>query len=245
MKDITSQFNEQYTPRKAILIYQSSANEENGLRDGQGIYVESYDIGKNGNPVNAHPLTIKEMLSLSKVLQSAKELQTNYFTSKGLLPANVLHLEATEAGSVIWYSPAQEINLFFSTALGIPCGKACVPAMVWKADKENLSVFALKENDKPTVNTKLYHAPFFNIYKAGHVCMGTVEVFVKQEHCLEDFMTKWEDYFWNSYFSHFIEAFAPVKGNMVLLWQRLIRTNEPFPVSVLKPTDKTVKNLLP
>ena len=161
------------------------------------------------------------------------------------MPSNVLHIEAKERGNVIWYTPAQEVNLFFSPALGIPNGKACVPAMVWKADNESLSVFALKGNKKPTVDTKLYHAPFFNVYQSGNVCMGTVDVTVKQESCLEDFIKKWEDYFWNSYFSHLMEGFTPVKDNIVLLWQQLIRTNETFPVSVLKPTRQTIENLIP
>ncbi len=245
MKNITQQFKEQYIPQKAILIYHSSMGEENSLHQNESIYVESYDIGKNGNPVNAHPLTIKEMLLLSDLLQSAKELQTNYFTSKGILPTNVLHLEATERGSIIWHTPAQEVNLFFSPALGIPNAKACVPAMVWKADGESLSVFALKGSKKPTTETKLFHAPFFNVYKNGNVCMGTVDVTVKQENCLEGFITKWESFFWNSYFSHLMDGFTPVKGNMVLLWKKLIETKEPFPVSVLKPTRQTIENLLP
>ena len=245
MKNITQQFKEQYTPEKAILIYRSNSGEQTGSYQNEGIYVESYDIGKNGNPVNAHPLTIKEMLLFADLLQSANEVQTNYFTSRGIMPSNVLHIEPTQRGSIIWYTPAQEISLFFSPALEITNAKAYVPAMVWKAGSEGLAVFALKGNKKPTPRTKLYHAPFFNIYKNGNVCMGTVDVDVKQERCLEDFIAKWECYFWNSYFSHLMEGFTPVKGNIVLLWQQLIRTNEPFPVSVLKPTGKTVETLLP
>ncbi len=245
MENITQQFSEQYTPQKAILIYQSIYEQENDAGEHSGIYVESYDIGKNGNPINAHPLTIKEMLLLSDLLQSAKELQNNYFTSREILSSNILHIEAKERGNVIWYTPAQEVNLFFSSALGIPNGKAFVPAMVWKAGREDLSVYALKGNKKPTAHTKLFHAPFFNIYKSGKVCMGTVDVVVKHEDCLEDFITKWEGYFWNSYFSHLMEGFTPVKGNIVQLWKQLVETNEPFPVSVLKPTCQTIENLLP
>lgn len=245
MKNITQQFKEQYTPEKAVLIYRSKIGEETGSYQAHSIYVESYDIGKNGNPVNAHPLTAKEMLLFADLLQSAKEMQIKYFTSRGIMPANVLHIEPTQRGGIIWYTPAQEINLFFSPALKIANGKAYVPAMVWKAGSEHLSVFALKGNKKPTPRTKLYHAPFFNIYKNGNVCMGTVEVTVKQESCLEDFITKWEDHFWNSYFSHLMDGFTPVKGNIVLLWKQLVETKETFPISVLKPTHQTIENLLP
>ncbi len=244
MKDITNQFYEQYIPKKAILIYESIQKREFSPRDCAGIYVESYDIGENGNPRNAHPLTIKEMVLLSDLLKSAKELQANCFTSKELLPINVLHIETTDGGRVIWYTHAQKINLFFSSELGITNGKACVPALVWKADKENLSVFALGINKRPTMQTKLFHAPFFNVYQNGNVCMGTVDISVEQESCLEDFIKKWEDNFWNSYFSHLMDGFTPVKENIVLLWQELINKQEPFPVSVLKHNNKKLKNLL-
>lgn len=242
MKNITKQFDEVYIPRKALLLYEYNPSKSTGANS--KIYVESYDIGKTGRPINAHPLTIKEMILLNRVLQSTRECQTHYFNSSGLLPSHVLHIDNTEMGSIIWYSPAQAMNLFFSPALGIPNGKACVPAMIWKANRENLFVYALKSNKKPDVNTKLFHAPFFNVYQNGKVCMGTVELSCKDS-CLEDFITSWEHSFWNSYFSHLMEGFTPVKGNIVLLWKHLIQTGENFSLSALQSNGQSLKNLLP
>ncbi len=246
MKNITHQLNDSYFPYKAILIYQRHEDDGKDIpRFGSPVYVESYDIGKNGNPINAHPLTIKEMSGLATLLQSSQELRTGYCIAEGILPAKVLHINTQGTGCVIWYTPPQEVSLFFAAALDMPSGKAHVPALVWKADKERLAVFALKGSQKPQLHTPLFHAPFFNIYEGGDVCMGTVAVDIKQSECLEDFITKWESYFWNSYFSHLIDNFTPVDGDIVLLWKQLVKTNEKFPVQVLKPTSTTIQDLLP
>ena len=243
MENITHLFNDYYVPEKALLIYRCR-NRENDSRTDENIYVESYDIGKNGNPINAHPLTAKEMLALSQIFQSCKELKTTYLKSKGLLPANVLQINTQGQGSVCWYTTACEINLLFTPALGIPSGKANVPALVWKASREQLTVFAIKGNKRPSASTPLYHAPFFNVHANGNVCMGTVDIDIPGDTCLEEFIKYWEDYFWNSNFSHMMEGVNPVKGNMVLLWKQLVNTGENFPATSLKKTGYTIQNCL-
>jgi PRTRC genetic system protein B len=238
MKNITSEFSNIYTPVKALLFYQCDKGKEDN------VYIESYDIGKSGRPVNAHPLSAKEMIDLSTLMQSANELKTDYLNSEGLLPANVLHINAKGTGEVIWYTPAQTVNIYFAAALDIPCGKAKVPPMVWKAGKENLSVFALNKNKRPKAETALYYAPYFNIYRNGNVCMGTVDVEIAQDSCLEAFIQQWQDYFWNSYFSHLMEDFNPVSVNIVQLWKSQVEKGEEFPLDILKKTNYNLKDIL-
>jgi PRTRC genetic system protein B len=134
--------------------------------------------------------------------------------------------------------------LFFASALGIPSGRGKVPGMIWKAGREELAVYAVKGNKKPCSKTKLFHAPYFNIYKEGRVCMGTVRVNITESARLEDFMAQWENYFWNSYFSHLMGEFNPVTENIVQLWQAQVATDSSFPVQILKPTNFTLQNLL-
>jgi len=57
-------------------------------------------------------------------------------------------------------------------------------------------------------------------------------------------MGKWENYFWNSYFSHLMGEFNPVTENIVQLWQAQVATDSPFPAQVLKQTNFTLQNLL-
>lgn len=249
MTNISENFNEQFVPVKAILIYQNQLCVKNEYgyeadRNAQ-VYVESYDIGKHGKPINAHPLSVTEMLSLSKLFQSSEELKSLYFKPKGLLPANVLYLDAQSEGYAVWYTPPMEKELFFVQDLGIPSGKAHIPALVWKASRNSLYIYALKGKGKPTANTTLYHAPFFNIYENGNVCMGTVNIAIDRYTRLEDLITMWQVYFFNSYFSHTIGSHQGAKSNLVSLWQQQVATGKAFPSDQLhKHRNLTLKSII-
>ena len=128
--------------------------------------------------------------------------------------------------------------------LGIPNGKAKVPPLVWFANKNSLSVFALSSDRRPTEKTLLHYAPFFNLYENGNVCMGTVNIDIQNSASVEEFIQAWGSYFFNSYFSHLLGNYNPIKGNCVNLWKNLMETKEFFPKSLLISNNKTLKNLL-
>jgi PRTRC genetic system protein B len=236
MKNVAAAFNNIYLPKKALVVYQSLADEN-------GLYVEAYDMDVNGKRINAHPLSVKETIALAEVLNTCTELSNDFLISKGLLPENVLHVNA-KLGYAVWHTPEQKVNLLFKKELGIACGEAFIPAMVWKARKDSLYVYAMKESKRPTGATKLYFAPFFNIHGDGNVCMGTVNIEIDKHYCLEDFIKAWEDYFFNSYFSHLIGNYSPTKGNIVQLWKGLVGTDRKFPNEVLIKNGKQIKDLL-
>ena len=236
MNDITQNFGTLYYPKSALVFYETKGTETD-------MYVEHFDMDSNGNPINAHPLTVKEANVLTKSLQTDEEKNKAFLKPKGILPTNILHINPSEKGTVVWYTKAQQRKLYFVDSLDIPNGKAQVPPMLWFADKNSLTVFALANNRRPTVNTALYYAPFFNIYEKGNVCMGTVSIDIKNSASVEEFIQAWEDYFFNSYFSHSL-CENLIKNNIVSLWKSLINTNKPFPIEVLKTHSKTLKNLL-
>lgn len=236
--NITKDFGTLYYPKSALVFYQSKGSNTD-------IYVEHFDMDKNGNPVNAHPLTVQEASALAKSLQTEKEKNTAFLKSEGILPSHILHINpSTEKGTVVWYTKAKQQQLYFVEGLQIPSGIASVPPMIWQASKNSLTVFALTSDRRPTVKTKLYHAPFFNIYEDGKVCMGTVSIDIKNSASVEEFTCSWEHYFFNSYFSHLLGSNNPVKGNCVALWKSLVNSDKPFPKEVLKLKNKTLKNLL-
>ncbi|RKT01769.1 PRTRC system protein B [Chryseobacterium defluvii] len=237
--DITQDFEGLYHPKCALVVYEAEGRQND-------IYVEHFDMDSNGNPINAHPLTIKEAEILSKALQIEQEKENGFLKPKTLLPTNILSLDpSTEKGTVIWHTKAQLKQLFFVESLGIPNGKAHVPPLLWKANKHKLSLFALKSNRRPSERTKLFHAPFFNVYNNGSVCMGTVHIDIKKSTSVEEFIQGWEHYFFNSYFSHLLESGSHIKGNCVSLWKRLIKQGASFPSDVLMPNHLTLKNILP
>ncbi|WP_217607215.1 prokaryotic E2 ligase family D protein [Chitinophaga sp. GbtcB8] len=235
--DITRNFGTLYHPKSALVFYETGGSNSD-------MYVEYFDMDKNGNPVNAHPLTIREAQRLSKALRLQEKESQSFLRPKGILPNNVLHINSAENGNVTWYTKQQVRQLYFSEKLGLPNGNACVPPLLWHANRNALMVFALASDRKPSEKTVLYHAPFFNVYDSGNVCMGNVDVQIKASASLEEFMNAWETYFFNSYFSHLMQDHNPIKGNCVSLWGKLLRTGEPFPKDVLVKNNRTVKNIL-
>jgi PRTRC genetic system protein B len=236
MTDITKNFGSLYYPQKAFVVYKDTKNHN--------IYVEAYDMGSDGTPINAHPLTVKESNALAKALDTTDELKRNFLKPAGLLPSNVLHIDTGHNGFALWHTRQQKISLLFSKALGINNGEAYIPPLVWKADKERLWIYAVKQGTKFDLETPLFYAPFFNSYEDGNVCMGTVAVNITPDCTLEEFIGLWQDYFFNSYFSHLIGGHSPVKGNIVQLWQDMVNTNKKFPLKILVKNNLTIKDLL-
>jgi len=236
MNNITSQFSKNFQPKKAILVYQSTAEED--------FYVESYDIDKSGRPINPHPLALEEGIALSRALQATGELSAGFLTPKGTLPQNLLCLNASQDGYAVWHTPAKKAHLLFAKSLGIADGIAYIPPMLWKADREKLQVFALEAKGRPTDKSKLFHAPFFNIYAKGDVCMGNVNIEISGDLHLEGFISEWERYFFGSTFSHLLGDSSPVTSNIVQLWKSLVGTNQRFPMQILKFTGHYLREVL-
>lgn len=237
-KDITENFDGLYHPKAALVIYQTQGSETE-------TYVEHFDLDRNGSLINAHPLTVREAQQLAKTLDSKEETSKAFLKPKTIMPTTVLHINPAQDGTVLWYTKAQMRQLYFAGSLGIPNGMAKVPAMLWYANKNNLHVYALPNDRRPTEKTQLHHAPFFNVYANGDVCMGSVDINIKKSAALEEFTALWESYFFNSYFSHLMGEHNPVNGNCVSLWKGLIANGNPFPTVMLVATGKKLKSLLP
>lgn len=237
MKDITATFGTLYNPVKAFVVYQKNNSDKT-------IYVEAYDIDKNGYPINAHPLNGKESTELATALDTSDELTYKFLKPLGLLPKKVLYINPNHAGYAIWYTPAQKVNLFFVDGLAIPNGNAFVPPLLWKASKNSLWIFAMDSDKEINKQTALSYAPFFNLYEDGRVCMGTVSVNITPDCLLEEFIEKWERYFFNSYFSHLIQRQSSLKGNIIQLWRSLVNTRKIFPMKTLVKNGLTLKKIL-
>lgn len=237
--NITEDLGTLYHPKSALVFYESNTLSKE-------LYVEHFDMDKNGMPVNSHPLTEREAEALAKALTTEKDKRTAFLESGGILPTGILHISPSrDKGAVIWHTKSQKRPLYFIEGLGIPSGQAFVPAMVWQATKNSLRVFALLSDRRPTEKTALYYAPFFNIYEDGRVCMGTVNIEIKNSASIEEFTKAWEDCFFKSYFSHLMGENSPVKGNCVSLWKDLVASGRAFPTANLKKSSKALKNLLP
>jgi len=245
MQNISHFFGQHYRPIEGIVFYQKKGNGT-----GPSEYVERFPIDDDGYFLAGSRLTAKQAAKLSKALLIGErkpekvERKDNYLQVKKLMPPSVLSFSHHPTQEVVWWTAARKESLLFSDHLTIPCGLASLPPLVWKASRESLTIFAMKEDNRPTLDTKLFLAPFFNIHPGGSVCMGDVDVAIGADKYMEDFIMAWETYFFNSYFSHLIADHSPVKGNIVDLWQGLVGQQTEFPLNQLTPTALTLKNLL-
>lgn len=235
MNDLTENFTTLYHPQSALVFYQTKAVHPD-------TYVEYYDMDRNGQPINAHPLTVREANRLAKALKTKTEKES-CLKPERIIGNHILYLDALKS-KAIWFTKPLQRELYFTDSLGIPKGRASVPPLLWIADRNHLSIFALSSIRRPTEKTKLYNAPFFNISENGAVCMGTVDIRIKKAVSLEEFTSQWEDYFFNSYFSHLMQGYNPINGNCVTLWENLVNTDKAFPMEVLKKSKKILKDIL-
>ncbi|WP_153848403.1 PRTRC system protein B [Sphingobacterium paramultivorum] len=234
MEDITNSFETYFDPTGALVFYQSKGGYNT-------TYVEYFDM-ENGIPINPHPLTVNEGKRLATALKVDEE-NLNHLKSDGIIPSNLLAFDAKSA-KIVWHTKAQFRELFFNKNLGIKSGKAHIPPLLWIADRENLNLFAISTGRKPTLSTSLYYAPFFNVYEDGSVCMGTVDIALAETGSIKELMSHWENYFFNSYFSHLMADHNPVNGNCVMLWENLIDNGKLFPTEMLVKTSKKLKDIL-
>ena len=233
MKDLTEKIAEGFKPFKALLIYSNK----------QDYYIEGYDVDDKGLMVNAHPLSVEESRSLADALGESPELKSG-FCGGGLHPEKLLHYDNEKNGTVLWYTPAQKTQLFFRADLGISEGEAFVPPLLWRANRTELFLWALKSDSRPTLETILYHAPFFNVYENGRVCLGNVKRNIPNKISLSEFMALWEHYFFDSSFSHTLFD-TGVKGmGMAQLWAGQVESKKEFPLKHLVNTKVKLKTLL-
>lgn len=239
LEDITETFGELYFPTSAVIFYQTAQNYN------ADCYTEFLTFDKNGTPLACQPLSLENAQELAQLLSLKNEKKNTFLQPKGLLPANVLHFDLRENGQVIWHTKAQQRTLFFEKSTGLENIKIGIPPLVWKADKKRLFLYALAQNRKPNLNTPLHYAPFFNIYENGNVCMGSVKINLPQNIHLEEFIHRWETYFFESYFSHPLGNYPLINGKTDIksLWKELSKTQKPFPTELLQPNRKQLKEI--
>jgi PRTRC genetic system protein B len=240
MKNISPVFNDLFRPEHLLVFY------KNDSKDSSRYYVEAFQLDPGGYPLAPHPLSESEAWNLAKLLQQADGGRTkgHFLQAEGILPSKVLYVCHGGEPFAVWFTPAAVVPLLFQRSLNIPSGPAAIPPLVWKATAKSLSVYACKDADRPTATTRLSHAPFFNLYENGQVCMGTVAVSIPSDCSLEKFMTLWQGYFFGSYFAHLLIDHSPVEDNVVELWRGLVGTGRPFPLDKLKPCSITLKQLI-
>lgn len=189
---------------------------------------DSFEI-MQGIPINGK--------MLADVFSELKENGKNKNTFEWQNP----RILAKGSGQLLWYSPAVSREIFFSCKnkklMKISGKKFPFPPLLFYARKRTLHVFVLKTSRRPTMETKLWQAPFWNISESGKVCLPLNAR--EKMYSVEE----WENLFFNSAFSH--PGGAGFKeGTVETIFPGIVKTAGNFPLNLLKESKIQIKSIL-
>ncbi len=158
-----------------------------------------------------------------------------------ILPARVL---ARTAEMIVWWSPACERTMFFGDhgndrVLTNMNGKCYPhPPLLFKARGSHLWVRAFAKDERPTADTKLCMAPYWNCYDNGVCCTGSMKIPQEKSVTAIDL---WEESFFRSEFTHASGVRRHVRfcGGFLAMWQSLAGQNT-FPATYLVKLPQTL-----
>jgi len=178
---------DRYMLASAILLYQT---------ENRNALAVEHDIHANGGTPRLGAGRFVTETFVAKLLEMLDSTPLSYIPE---------HVVAVNRDAVAWWMPAGTRPMFFRSAPDVAVnafdGKHIAqPPLVFVARRRALRVFALMANERPTLGTKLAHAPYFNVSDAGNVCLGSMHL---PKAMNPDDTEKWTHAFFASEFTHF------------------------------------------
>lgn len=220
----------------AVLIYRGQSG---------GALATLHDVQDvDGEPVigAGQPMTPRKAIELSRALLKR-------VAHGGFLPANVLYMDGD---LILWWEPPAHRHIAFRVDAahaeslgGAERGETVPhPGLVFAASSRVWGVWAVKGRERPTPDTALHQAPYFNVSANGEICQGSVP---RPEGTTVEKLAAWNDAFFRSYFTH-----PNVHGKLVrhaggayAFWRDLLDgRHERFPDRALVPVKTTLAGLL-
>jgi PRTRC genetic system protein B len=210
---------------KALLIY------SNGID--AACTMHRVDRGKSGKYTIAEgvPVDSETIVDLANRMQGTSVGRTE------LLPPNLL---ALQPGLMSWYVPSRRARMYFETKdktfnADVTGREVLHPATLFVA-RRDLRVFALPTNERPTMETKVYVAPYFNLYESGSMCAGDHPL---PGSLLSSSIPQWERAFYETNFSHTninLNKLTSHPNGHNALWREMAKTRlKEFPAKYLLP----------
>ncbi len=225
-----------YSPKQALIVYSTNPAENN--REETKYYIEVSDIMQDNGKAfigSGKPVTKQSLQLLMDVV--AKNDKQTYYSISNIIPTNLLVIDQRPGRNVIaWWQPIKRQTLLIKNK---PSITAWVPPLVFIVKNNTLVVTALNKNRRPTIVTRLHHAPFFNVYSDHKVCLGNVKT-PKISGDINELIAAWEKAFWNSEFTDNVTG-AYTKPDLQRWWRKKRRGK--FPVKKLKLSSTNLKAL--
>jgi PRTRC genetic system protein B len=165
-------------------------------------------------------------------------------TAAEILPENVL---ARTPDMITWWMPSKREVMFFGgvdpEVRVLDGGTYPHPALVFKVTRRELFVRALERDERPTGETPLKTAPYWNCDAGGRVCLGSTRL--PDETTVES-IASWQAGFFRSRFTHANGAvrLTSYPGGFISLWKSLKNGLLPFPTEFLTDAKETLRQFI-
>ncbi len=226
-----------YFPKQALVVYATNIMQTDRSNPSR-YYIEISDImqDKGRSFIGAgKPVTKQTLQTLLEVV--AKSDKQTFFSIEETVPANLLVLDQRPGKNIIaWWRPAQRQTLQIKNRPSLTCW---VPPLVFMVRNQRLAVAALNKNQRPGIASRLFHAPFFNVYNDMRVCLGDVKP-PKTSGEIRELIAAWEQAFWQSEFTDTVTG-AYAKKDLQRWWRKKRRGK--FNLKQLKQSQINLKSL--
>lgn len=182
---------------RALLIY--SDGEDQAVCT---VHQIARDKRQKDRPVllAGRPVERKDIIEFAAQLSGAKQSVKHH-----ILPFNLL---VASVDLLMWHLPSQRRRIYVQTSdktfnADVNGREVLHPALLFVAKEaaghRDLFIWALDSDSRPTEATKLFRAPYYNIYDTAHLCEGTYKLPGNLD---SGGIPQWESAFFDTHFSH-------------------------------------------
>ena len=195
-------------PVMSLVLYNSEST----------VYVEEHKIKElQDNKFIFGPGKPARMKLLSKLLEEIKGIDKSKYEFKNFIPTNVIRFNLkNQELNLMWLFKRSIRKLSFDEKHNIQDKHLkSIPNLIFQVKGSELNVYAYKLDRG--LKTKIYYAPFHNVYNDGRVCMGNAKIDWNITD-LSELIIHIESMFFNSKFTHLNHS--NFKNNINVIWDR-------------------------
>lgn len=162
----------------------------------------------------------------------------------GMIPERLLY---TAPNAIAWWLPSQARRVWFKStdpAIGSVSAVVTHPPLFFLVANDAWYIAALADNKRPIATTKLYKAPYFNVWDGNEICTGNVGL---PSHTSPDAIKAYENAFFRSNFTHPNQTkLVKYPGDATALWSAQLRDPEQILLTadILQPTKETIAQFI-